>query len=429
MNCASFTRLTAIALTMGLSLLASSCSTTKTASSGAGADVTADTASGDTGAAVFDAGATADSQAADAAGTDAVGSADVPAADGLTADAGAIDAGAIDTAAQDGGTVAADALVDAAVDASKVDGAAIDAGGDVGPGTSDAKGTDATSTDATSTDATSTDAGAGDGASADTFTSPNAGSGCSDGTREGFVDAAKYPKVAGCGGAWSVPGIHNVTPACNQEAGNTGKNKAGTGCNVSDLCAVGWRVCYGKADLLSRNALGCRDIMEGTTEPGFFLARSSSMGAFNCSQDSTKFGDPGTLNDLFGCGNLGCSVSQGTCAGDKKGCDPAALACVDKTTCNAGVCFPLNAASHDLCKTLRHMTGCKCSFTDPPANTVVSCAPSSGGCGWCKPVDYWEKKLAKTFPEAWDCGTSGTKEAANVVKKHVELGGVLCCQM
>mgnify|MGYP001579639930 CR=1 FL=1 len=402
-----------------ITILFAACSTPKES---------APTANQDTGAAVFDTGTVADSgedstakQDAPAADTDKQDDAQV--ADTQPSDTAQPDTGAEDSVAPDGGTASADGL---GGDSAGADGAGTDAAA------TDTAATDTavTNGDVASGDANAAgDANATDAASADSGISQNAGSGCSDGTREGFVDAKKYPKVAACSGAWTVPGVHNVTPSCNQEAGNTGKNAKGTGCNVSDLCAVGWRVCYGKADLLSRNSLGCRDIMENTTEPGFFLARTSSTGAFNCSQDSTKFGSPGTVNDLFGCGNLGCSVAQGKCASSKKSCDPAAVPCDDKSTCKPEVCFPLNVASHDKCKTLRHMTGCSCAYTNPPTNTAVKCTPSSGGCGWCKPVNYWEKKLKKTFPEAWDCGTNGTKEADNVVKKHVELGGVLCCQM
>ena len=31
-------------------------------------------------------------------------------------------------------------------------------------------------------------------------------SGCSDGTREGFVNATQFPNIAGCSGGWSVAG-------------------------------------------------------------------------------------------------------------------------------------------------------------------------------------------------------------------------------
>ena len=36
--------------------------------------------------------------------------------------------------------------------------------------------------------------------------------GCADGQREGFTDLAMYPDIAGCSGAWTIPGIHTDAP-------------------------------------------------------------------------------------------------------------------------------------------------------------------------------------------------------------------------
>jgi len=334
---------------------------------------------------------------------------DTTAADTTVADTGANDSGANDTGANDTG--------------------------ENDTGENDTGANDTGANDTSANDTGTNDTAAIDAAGDVVQIGPKGGNGCADGSREGFLDDKAFPKIAACGGAWDIKGIHHGTPKCNRMAGNDGKNAAGKGCNVEDLCADGWRVCYGKADVLSRNPDGCARIMDGVAEPGFFLARTSSTGAFNCSQDSTKFGDPGTVNDLFGCGNLGCGTVQGSCK-DKKQCDPTVdcptcpggQKCLDKSTCAPSVCFPLNRASHNLCKTLEKMPSCTCKFTDP-AKTKVSCSPSSGGCGWCRPVNYYEKLLGKTFPAAWDCGTSGSKEAVNVVKKDVALGGVLCCQL
>ena len=239
-------------------------------------------------------------------------------------------------------------------------------------------------------------------------------SGCSDGTREGFIAGSKYPFIAGCGGAWDVPGIHHPAPACGRQAGNTGAIPAGTGCNVEDLCAEGWHVCLGKDDVLARNLLGCGGTMEGARSPAFFLARTSSTGSFNCAPDT--IGDPSSLNDLFGCGDLGCPATEATCA-------------------------PLTMASHDLCKALRNKptSDCACLFAgELPSNdpsyvagdlATVICRPTSGGCGWCKPLDYWNKKLGESLPDAWDCGSDTENEASNVVKTAPgRQGGVLCCK-
>jgi len=237
--------------------------------------------------------------------------------------------------------------------------------------------------------------------------------GCSDATREGFLSIADYPLLAACGGAWDVPGIHNELPTCKREAGNTGLNPQGTGCTVTDLCAEGWHVCLGKNDVLYRSELGCTDIMVGAKSPAFFLARTSSTGAFNCTPDA--IGDPASLNDLFGCGNLGCA--------------PAVESC-----------YPLDRASHDLCKAIKNKptADCTCYFKgelppDDPAYqegnfTDVLCKPTSGGCGWCSALDYFNKLQGVYHADAWNCGTDGEKEAANVVKTLPdEQGGVLCC--
>ncbi|HVO27938.1 MAG TPA: hypothetical protein VMW56_30375, partial [Candidatus Margulisiibacteriota bacterium] len=43
--------------------------------------------------------------------------------------------------------------------------------------------------------------------------------GCADGQREGFVDESAYPDIAGCGGGWSIPGIHTVNPGAAPACG------------------------------------------------------------------------------------------------------------------------------------------------------------------------------------------------------------------
>lgn len=225
--------------------------------------------------------------------------------------------------------------------------------------------------------------------------------GCADGTREGFLHVNQYPLLAACTGAWDIPGIHHPEgPACGREAGNDGLNTLGQGCNVEDLCAAGWHVCLGKTDVLMRNETGCDGIMTGAVSPAFFLARTSSTGAFNCAPDA--IGEPVSENDLFGCGDLGCKATVDTCA-------------------------PLTQASHDLCKTLKNMPGCSCTWNAD--GTDVKCSPSSGGCGWCKPLDYWNLYTGVTHPDAWDCGTDTSNEAVNVIKSQPDQqGGVLCCQ-
>ena len=238
--------------------------------------------------------------------------------------------------------------------------------------------------------------------------------GCSDGSREGFLNMGVYPLIAACGGAWDVPGIHNDVPACNREAGNSGLNAEGIGCNVTDLCAEQWHVCLGRDDVDYRSPLGCVEIMDGALSPAFFLVRTSSTGAMNCAPDT--IGEPTSINDLFGCGDLGCPANEASCE-------------------------PLQVASHDLCKSIKNKptSNCACYFpgeldpSDPKYKAGdfenVFCQPSSGGCGWCKPLDYYNKMYDMSHPDAWNCGTNTTQEAIHVVKSFPEQqGGVLCCQ-
>jgi len=37
--------------------------------------------------------------------------------------------------------------------------------------------------------------------------------GCGGGQREGFLHAGTYPDIAGCAGAWTVPGVSLFAPA------------------------------------------------------------------------------------------------------------------------------------------------------------------------------------------------------------------------
>lgn len=200
--------------------------------------------------------------------------------------------------------------------------------------------------------------------------------GCSDGSREGYLDIVTYDKIAACGGAWNVPGIHhNEGPNCGRAAGNTGTNRMGTGCNVEDLCAEGWHVCLGKNDLKSRTTLGCGNIMEGI-DPSilrFFLTRTSSTGNHKCAPDTV--GQPIDENDIFGCGNIGHSL-------------------VDTAPPVPELCNPLTRGSNNDCLSLidNGVNVWDCSSSDPAKN------------------DGWH-------------------EAANVTKTDPDRGGgVLCCK-
>jgi hypothetical protein len=145
-------------------------------------------------------------------------------------------------------------------------------------------------------------------------------SGCSDGDREGFIDDVVSPNIAGCSGGWSVPGVmeqnpgrapacpglatfDTVLPACGRKAGNSSPNPNGAGCNVTDLCAAGWHVCAGAADIASHSPSGCRAATGPDDPPLFFAARQSGPGDGYCSAKALA----SESNDVFGCGSFGAT--------------------------------------------------------------------------------------------------------------------------
>lgn len=130
--------------------------------------------------------------------------------------------------------------------------------------------------------------------------------GCADGTREGFMSVTSHPNIAACAGAWTIPGVTrtNLVPACNHAAGNTGVNQDGTGCSAADLCADGWRVCQGRAEVALHAPGGCDDaVPPGTPDKALFFAVGQASTA------NTACDTSGNDNDVFGCGNLGTMLT------------------------------------------------------------------------------------------------------------------------
>lgn len=129
--------------------------------------------------------------------------------------------------------------------------------------------------------------------------------GCADGTREALGDIAAYPRIAGCGGAWDVPGVVPAqAPTCGRGAGNSTLNPLGAGCNVSDLCAAGWDVCESATAV--RGAIAPETTCAALSFPPdeLYITRVSGPGGARC-------GD-GT-NDVFGCGTIGLPADATTC--------------------------------------------------------------------------------------------------------------------
>jgi hypothetical protein len=193
--------------------------------------------------------------------------------------------------------------------------------------------------------------------------------GCSDGTREGFVNVANFPNIASCAGGFALPGLlAGAPPKCNRNAGNTSANPEGQGCTAEDLCSVGFHVCQGAQDVAAHSPTGCTG---ASAQPSaFFTTRQGSTGCTLCALGDNT--DPGvctgcsceegcktstlTGNDLFGCGTLGLGLPN--------------------------------------CGVLTRTSGNNCA--------------SLG------------------FP--WSCGDDGCAESANVTKPAPNGGGVLCCR-
>ncbi len=201
-----------------------------------------------------------------------------------------------------------------------------------------------------------------------------AGSGCSDGTREGFRDQQSYPNIAGCSGGWSIPGLLSSTtsPACQHQAGNDSPNPSGIGCNVADLCVDGWHVCSTSAEVADDSLTGCVGATPSGAPNLFFASRQSSTGCGVCAT--------GTRTD--------------------SDCDPH--------TCTRG-----------------------CLQTDFTANDVFGCGNvgRTDGMVDCGVLDHYSSDACRALPSSWSCGGApGFNEAAIVTKGSSSDGGVLCCK-
>jgi hypothetical protein len=90
--------------------------------------------------------------------------------------------------------------------------------------------------------------------------------GCADGQREAFVDAAAFPRIAGCIAAWEGAKSLRAAPtgaACGDDAGPCG--------SPGDACAPGWRVCGAQgavADLTQVSADQCEQAGGGRFSSG-----------------------------------------------------------------------------------------------------------------------------------------------------------------
>jgi hypothetical protein len=125
--------------------------------------------------------------------------------------------------------------------------------------------------------------------------------GCADGTREGFADPAAWINIAGCSGAWSIPGVRGPQasqPRCARAAGNTGSAAGGIGCAAADLCADGWHVCLDGEDVRRKSPTECESAIH-RDHTAFFVTQAGASAYGLCAAD------PSLQNDLHGCGNFG----------------------------------------------------------------------------------------------------------------------------
>jgi hypothetical protein len=153
--------------------------------------------------------------------------------------------------------------------------------------------TTATTTTAEATTAATTSATSGSGGGVDAV-------GCSDGSREYFVDLQGQPDIAGCSGGFSVAGVStpgSMAPACGRVAGNDSANPTGSGCTVEDLCSVGWHVCVDAADVGNSSSTGQCD---AAAPNEFWLTRQVQDSQGTCAP-------PPAVNNITGCGTLGGS--------------------------------------------------------------------------------------------------------------------------
>jgi len=177
--------------------------------------------------------------------------------------------------------------------------------------------------------------------------------GCADGTREAFTTLATFPNIAGCDGAWSVAGVTgNISPQCNNNAGNSGSNPSGSGCTIEDLCAVGWHVCTTVSDVVSNLPAIHPTCLTTDFNPGtFYVTQQSGLGNGGC--------DPTGDNDLFGCGSGGAGGGISPPNPD---------------------CSPLNEFSNNLCSALSASWNCGVDSNNEGANAVKT---EGGGGALC----------------------------------------------
>lgn len=147
--------------------------------------------------------------------------------------------------------------------------------------------------------------------------------GCSDGTREAFINMGTHPNIAACSGGFSIAGVTtsgSMSPQCNRVAGNSSANPAGNGCSIEDLCASGWQVCTSSSDVQSHSGNGMCDLVGTISTTAFWLTRQSEDQSGACVQGGhnnilgCNIGQTGGLAPGNNCAPLNSAMWYGMCA-------------------------------------------------------------------------------------------------------------------
>ncbi len=159
-----------------------------------------------------------------------------------------------------------------------------------------------------------------------------------------------------------------MSPSGALDGHHAGTHPTGVGCNVADLCAVGWHVCAGAAEVAARSSTGCTNASPSAGQ--FFTTRQSSTGCGVCAT-GTNFANPP-------CNSSSCATN----------------------------CGPTDAIANDF-------FGCG----------SVGATPAAG----CAPFNAFSNNVCASLPAGWSCGSDGYNEAFNVVLTSAAAGGALCC--
>ena len=160
--------------------------------------------------------------------------------------------------------------------------------------------------------------------------------------------------------------ITSTTPTCGRQSGNDSKNataKEGKGCSAVDLCAQGWHVCLGSAEVDAKTShKGCTDA--DASALGFFAVAQHSTDHTICDLSAND-------NDVFGCGSADYATSL--TAGNSCGVLNRALASANSDPfCGENKAGPWSCTATNEAPSHLHESGIVtkdgCPETNPPAH-------------------------------------------------------------